>query len=94
MPERVIEAITLCAEREVSSVPKEPRAGVATVQSPVSFGHPRGKLPPDAEGLEVQRGAAPDHLLARRLGDLAHRRAGEELQIVDLGGEPEQVLAA
>src|SRR5947209_1384766 len=39
VPERVIETTSLRARPPASSVPNDPRAGVATVQSPVSFGH-------------------------------------------------------
>ena len=38
-PERVSEITALRAEEAVSSVPKEPLVGLATVQSVVSFGH-------------------------------------------------------
>ena len=44
-PERVSEITALRAEAAVSSVPKEPIVGLATVQSVVSFGHPASSAP-------------------------------------------------
>ena len=39
VPERVIETMSFFADALVSIVPSDPRVGVATSQSPVSFGH-------------------------------------------------------
>jgi hypothetical protein len=50
-PERVSEITTLRAAELVSIVPKDPIVGFATVQSPVSLGHPGSSLPSGLKAL-------------------------------------------
>ena len=58
----MIATILLRASLSVSSVPNEPTSGFATVQSPVSFGHPGPAASPAALNASRSRLAVPSRI--------------------------------
>ena len=85
-PDRVSATTTLRAPSSVSSVPNVPIVGLATIQSPVSFGQPGTSVAAAVNAWRSMLAVPADDLLAGQAVDVGDRRAGEELQVVDLGG--------